>query len=109
MKKLSKLFFFLTLLCTPSTVEGANLLPSTESLKALGQSVIAAKNITLQNTSPAQIAIYGGQFIVDVTTFGAVFYLQPSSILTIPLGGLAVFVSGQRIKESVISYWAWLK
>lgn len=109
MKKLSKLFFFLTLLYTPSTVEGADYLPSTETIKTFGQTVIAAKNITLANAPFPKVLTYGGRFVVDVATaFGAVAYFEPTSFFTVTFGGLVLWVSGQRIMESATSYFAWL-
>lgn len=110
MKKLSKLFFFLTLFSTPSTVEGADYLPSTETIKTFGQTVIAAKDITLANAPFPKVLTYGGRFVVDVATaFGAVAYFEPMSFFTVTFGGLVLWVSGQRIMESATSYFAWLK
>lgn len=110
MKKLSKLFFFLTLFSTPSTVEGADFLPGRETAKAIGQAVINAGDITLKNATPSQVLTYSGRFVVDVATaFCAVVYFEPTSFFTVTFGGLVLFVSGHRMVESATSYFAWLK
>lgn len=109
MKKLSNLFIFLALFCAASTVKGADYLPSIATVNALRKATVQAAKITLAKAPLKKIANHGCQFIVDAATFGAVFYLHPNSILTLSLGGLAVWVSGHRIKESASSYLAWLQ